>query len=163
ADCRHPVLQSSTPLGVLGHEGEFSPDGNTYWATSLFTSTITAVDVSDPVVPKILVSTQDFTIHGLNISDDGTRFYGADTGSDPTASGTDGSNGLTILDISDVQDRVANPKITLVSHLTWKTVSTPQTAIPVTITSTRPGEREPSTHKYLVEVDEYGSGQRGGA
>jgi hypothetical protein len=26
-DCRHPVLQSSTPLGILGHESGFSPDG----------------------------------------------------------------------------------------------------------------------------------------
>ena len=28
-DCRHPVLKSSTPLGVLGHESGFSPDGRT--------------------------------------------------------------------------------------------------------------------------------------
>ncbi|MEN3272691.1 MAG: hypothetical protein V7636_1452, partial [Actinomycetota bacterium] len=163
ADCRHPVLQSSTPLGLLGHEGEFSPDGNTYWATSLFTSTITAVDVSDPVVPKLLLSTQNWTIHGLNISDDGTRFYGADTGSDPSVSGTDGTNGLTVLDISDIQNRVENPQIRLVSHLTWSTVSTPQTAIPVTITASDPPGTKATVHKYLVEVDEYGSGNKVGA
>lgn len=29
ADCRHPQLRSSTPLGVLGHEGGFAPDGLT--------------------------------------------------------------------------------------------------------------------------------------
>jgi hypothetical protein len=95
ADCRHPVLKSSTPVGVLGHEGEFSPDGNTYWATSLATSTITAVDVSDPTVPKMLLTARNWSIHGLNISDDGTRFYGASTGSDEARSGTDGSSGLT--------------------------------------------------------------------
>ena len=30
ADCRHPVLKSSLPVGVLGHEGGFAPDGNTF-------------------------------------------------------------------------------------------------------------------------------------
>ena len=80
-DCRNPVLMSSLPLGVIGHEGEFSPDGRTYWVTSPFTSSIVAVDVTNPLVPSILGVWRDWSIHGLNISDDGTRFYGADTGS----------------------------------------------------------------------------------
>ena len=158
-DCRKPVLKSSLPIGVLGHEGAFSPDGNTFWVTSLATATITAVDVSDPSAPSIVTVARNWNIHGVNISDDGLRFYGADTGSDPRRSGTDGSSGLTVLDISDVQKRVANPEIRLVSHLTWKTVSIPQTAIPVTITSGQP--RRP--RKYLVEVDEFGGGDAVGA
>jgi hypothetical protein len=31
-DCRDPQLRSSTPLGVLGHESGFAPDGNTFYA-----------------------------------------------------------------------------------------------------------------------------------
>src|SRR5437763_4599202 len=53
-DCRHPVLKSSSPLGVLGHEGGFAPDGNTFYASSTGGHTLTALDVSDPTVPKIL-------------------------------------------------------------------------------------------------------------
>ena len=34
-DCRHPVLQSSTPTGRFGHESGFAPDGNTFYATSI--------------------------------------------------------------------------------------------------------------------------------
>jgi len=35
ADCRTPRLVSSTPLGGLGHEGGFAPDGLTYYVGSL--------------------------------------------------------------------------------------------------------------------------------
>ncbi|HWL65021.1 MAG TPA: hypothetical protein VNP73_03515, partial [Actinomycetota bacterium] len=38
------------------------------------------------------------------------------------------------------------PVLEFVSHLTWKTVSIPQTAIPITIKG----------HPYVVEVDEFG-------
>ncbi len=34
ADCRRPVLQSSAPVGLLGHESGFVPDGKTFYATS---------------------------------------------------------------------------------------------------------------------------------
>lgn len=146
-DCRSPEFLSSTPFGVLGHEGEMSPDGKTYWASSPFGPFITAIDISDPGVPTTITTTRNWNIHGLNIGNDGTRFYGADTGSEGSGSQTDGSSGLTILDVSDVQKRKPNPEIRFVSHLTWKTVSIPQTAIPVTIKG----------HKYLVEVDEFGS------
>ena len=47
--------------------------------------------------------------------------------------------------MSQVQKRVANPKVTVVSHLTWPDVSIPQVPIPVTI----------SGHPYLVEIDEF--------
>src|SRR5207237_618971 len=47
-DCRHPMLKSSTPLGILGHEGTFSPDGNTFWVSSTGGHTITAPEVSNP-------------------------------------------------------------------------------------------------------------------
>jgi len=30
-DCRNPVLQSSLPVGIFGHESGFAPDGNTFY------------------------------------------------------------------------------------------------------------------------------------
>jgi hypothetical protein len=71
----------------------------------------------------------------MNLSADGNRLYGADLG----------NSGLAILDVSQVQRRVANPQVTEVSHLTWPSVSIPQNTIPVTIKG----------HKYLIEFDEY--------
>jgi hypothetical protein len=134
-DCRHPVLQSSLLVSLMGHEGNFSPDGKTFWSASP-SGSLAAIDVSNPLVPVPLWSTTDYKPHGLNISDDGTRLYFADLGSD---------HGLTILDVSDVQNRVANPAPKLVSHMTWSNVSIPQNAIPVTIRK----------HPYIVEFDEF--------
>lgn len=152
-DCRHPELMSSTPLGIIGHEGNLAPDGMTYWAAGTATPTLTAVDITDPRVPKIAAVSDDYRFHGLNISDDGTRLYGADIGSAQQQGGPDGTDGLTILDVSEVQKRKPDAEIKFVSHLTWKTVSIPQTAIPVTIDG----------NPYVVEVDEFGSGMAVGA
>lgn len=134
-DCRHPVLQSSSPLGILGHESGFSPDGRTLWISTTAQPGVTAIDVTNPKLPSIVWHSTDFTFHGMNINSTGTRLYGADLG----------NPGLTILDISQIQKRVANPQVTVVSHITWPNVSIPQNTIPVTIKG----------HKYLVEFDEY--------
>lgn len=145
-DCRHPVLLSSLPVGIAGHEGSFSPDGMTYWATagSGFytgqpTGTIVAVDVADPRRPDVVHLAKGEDAHGLNLSADGNTLYYADAGPTP---------GLTILDVSEVQRRVPNPEVRRISHFSWDTVSIPQTALPVTI-----GGRP-----YLVEVDEFAAG-----
>lgn len=134
-DCRHPVLLSSTPVAILGHEGTFSPDGRTYYATSTGGMTMTAIDVSNPRLPVTLWLKTGVVYHGLNISDDGNRAYIADIG-DP---------GLTILDTSQIQARVLNPQVPVVSRSTWPEVSIPQTNIPITIRG----------HRYLLEVDEF--------
>ena len=138
-DCRHPVLQSTTPLGILGHESGFSPDGRTLWISTTAGPGVTAIDVSNPVLPSIVWHSFNYTFHGMSLSADGTRLYGADLGSSP---------GLTILDVSQVQKRAKAPVVTQVSHLTWPEVSIPQNTIPVTIKG----------HKYLVEFDEYSKG-----
>jgi hypothetical protein len=152
-DCRHPALLSSSPLGVLGHEGGFAPDGNTYYASSAGGNTLTAIDVTNPATPSIVWSATNWSVHGLNVSPDGNRIYFADLGSTGrfSPSGTDGSAGLTILDVSQVQKRVASPQVKVISHLTWPQVSIPQTPIPVTISTGSP--KQP--HKFLVEVDEF--------
>ena len=150
-DCRSPVLRSSLPMGVLGHEGGFAPDGNTFYASSAGGRTLTAIDVTNPAVPLILWTATNWVVHGLNVSDDGTRLYFADLGSSGSSSGTDGSPGLTILDASQVQARRSSPQVSVVSHLTWPQVSIPQTPIPVTITTGAPAR----PHRFLVEVDEF--------
>jgi len=131
-DCRNPELMSSSPVGVLGHESGFSPDGNTFWATSLFNGSIVAVDVSNPRAP-VPVWYGDQISHGLTISDDGNRAYLA------------ADFGLRILDVSEVQARTPNPQVRDVARLTWEPLSIPQVALPVTI------DGKP----YLVEVDEF--------
>jgi hypothetical protein len=140
-DCRHPVLQSSLPVGVLGHEGTFSPDGRTFWVTSAGGGTLTAIDVSNPLVPVPIFVTRGFYPHGLNVSDDNNTLYFADLGYTGT------SRGLTVLDVSRIQRRLPSPSVKVISHLTWPNVSIPQVPIPVTI----------NHHPYLVEVDEFAS------
>jgi hypothetical protein len=142
-DGRHPVLDSSAPMGVLGHESAFSPDGRTFYVSSTGGQTLTAVDLTNPKLPQIVFTEFGVDYHGMRVSDDGNRLYVADVGGDNTGFG--GSAGLTILDVSQIQARVANPQVTTISHLTWPTVSIPQVPIPMTIAG----------HSYLLEVDEY--------
>lgn len=132
-DCRHPKLQSSLPVGLLGHESGFAPDGRTFYATSIGTGQITAVDVTDPKLPVPLWVGR-FHSHGLTVSDDGTRAYVAAQ-----------DVGLIILDVSEIQQRKPNPQVSEISRLSWDSLTIPQVALPVTIDGT----------DYLVEIDEF--------
>ena len=131
-DCRRPVLKSSLPVGGLGHESGFAPDGKTFYSASLSGEILTAVDVSNPSAP-VPIWVGEYNTHGLSISDDGNRAYLA------------AQPGLRILDVSEIQNRTPNPQVTEVSTLTWPTVSTPQMTIPITIKG----------HPYLIEMDEF--------
>ncbi len=141
-DCRNPVLQSTSPLGILGHESGFSPDGRTLWISTTAQPGVTALDVSNPKLPSIVWRSTDYTFHGMNLSASGDRLYAADLG----------KPGLTILDVSQVQARAASPVVTEVSHLTWGTVSIPQNTVPLTVKGRR----------YLLEFDEYARGAGSG-
>ena len=149
-DCRHPELQSSIPIGVIGHEGGFAPDGMTFYVASLYGHTLTALDLSDPRAPVVVWTSTDYQPHGVSVSNDGKRLYIAES-----AFNDEGQEftGLTILDVSEVQERVTNPSVPLVSRLTWPQLSTPQNATPFTLDG----------HEYLLETDEFGSGDRIGA
>ncbi|MDQ4064967.1 MAG: hypothetical protein M3161_02860 [Actinomycetota bacterium] len=150
-DCRHPVLQSSTPMGILGHESGFAPDGKTFYVAGLYAHTLTAVDLTNPKAPVLLWASSDYQPHGVSISNDGTRLYMAEAAFDDSG---DDFSGLTILDVSEIQDRVVNPTVTIVSRLTWPEVSTPQNATPFTSDG----------HEYVLHTDEFGSGNNvGGA
>lgn len=140
-DCRNPVLKSSTPLGLFGHESGISPDGKTFFSGSPGTSTLVALDISNPSLPRPLWAGQ-YSSHGLSISPDGNRAYVASIG-DPA--------GMLILDISEIQARKANPEVREVSRLTWETVTIPQNAIPFTS----------GGKQYVMEIDEYSGGNNG--
>jgi hypothetical protein len=146
-DCRYPRLLSSTPLGILGHESAFAPDGRTYYVGSLFARTLAAVDLTDPTLPQLAWLSYEYEPHGASISLDGNRMYLTETGS------AGGTAGLTILDVSQVQARAPVPVVTVISRLTWPSMSTPQNATPFT----RKG------HPYLLETDEFGERVTGAA
>jgi hypothetical protein len=152
-DCRQPTLDASTPLGILGHEGAFSPDGNTYWASTTADRGLTAIDLTDPTLPMILWRTEDYAQHGLSISDDGKRAYLADVASDRGYTQnyyseiSNGGGGMRILDISQIQNRVLAPQVPELGYVTWPEVTIPQSTIPVTIRG----------HHYVIEFDEYDS------
>ena len=146
ADCRSPVLRSSLPLAIGGHEGGFSPDGKTYWATTTAAPGVYAVDLTDPAAPQVVWRTTDYAVHGMGISADGTRAYLALV-EDFVTTTTSGAGGLVILDVSEVQSRAPNPSVREISRLTWPEVSIPQNNLPVTIGGRR----------YVVQFDEFDS------
>jgi hypothetical protein len=132
-DCRHPVLDATYQAARFGHESAFSPDGRTFWITGGGEG-IAAVDVSDPKHPHTLWQGNEFS-HGGSVSDDGDRFYAADS--------VDGD--LTTLDVSQIQQRKPDPSVGEVSRLTWQRVTIPQNSAPMTI----------RRHHYLLEFDEF--------
>lgn len=138
-DCRAPRLLSSTPFGLLGHESALSPDGRTFYASSTLAQTVVAIGLDNPSEPELLWA-KPAVYHGMSVSDDGRRLYAANIQEPPGFEG-----GLQILDVSEIQARVLNPSVPVVSTLTWPIHSQPQIPIPITI----------DKRKYVIEVDEF--------
>jgi hypothetical protein len=145
-DCRHPKLlnaltndQLSIPANVLGHEGNWAPDGNTYYATGY--AAMTAIDVREIRQPRVAyVGSPSRTGHGLSVSADGNRMYLAQGGNvvAGTVKGGDAvpptgldPNGLVILDVSEVQQRRANPMVRTLGSLFWKDGAVAQMTVPM--------------------------------
>ena len=164
-DCRTPQLLASVavgkpdgstgvPLAVTGHEGSWAPDGLTYYGGDLVRAQYYAVDTADPTHPSLITAWVPgiANVHGLSISDDGNRGYFVSLGSSVGAALTDPTqpavNGLLIYDLSEIQARVPNPQVHLISKLLWKDGSVAQHTIPVKIDG----------HPYVIFVDEGGSG-----
>jgi len=141
-DCRKPKLLSSTLSALLGHESGFAPDGMTFYASTVVFSLV-AVDLTDPRRPKTIFVQPNVQYHGLRLSDDGNTMYVANIG-EPGPNLVGGA-GLRILDVSQIQARVRNPKVSILANMTWRGSSVPQVAEPFT----RDG------HQYLLEVDEF--------
>jgi hypothetical protein len=105
-DCAHPRLlnlgRGSVPgmrIGMLTHEGAFSPDGNTYWSSG--SMWVTALDVSDPSDPHSVWSAPaGLGTHGMGFTPDGDTMYMSTLA------------GVNILDTSAIQDR-AQPGFTM--------------------------------------------------
>ena len=138
-DCRNPVpMAAAFPASPFGHESGMAPDGMTFYPTSIGTDDTTAVDISNPRLPRQLWN-GEYNTHGMDVSDDGRRGYLA------------AADGLIIVDLSEVQDRKPNPQVREISRLKWSNITIPQYAVPVTIKG-RP---------YLIEVDEYSASADG--
>lgn len=143
-NCRQPKLLSSTPSAVLGHESGWSPDGKTYWAASSVGQTLVAVDVSSPRSPRQVFRQDGVNYHGLRFSPDGRTMYASNISND-ISDGTFPGEGLRVIDVSEVQDREADPSIRVLSDLTWREGSIPQVAQPFR----RAGR------SYVLQVDEF--------
>lgn len=100
-DCAHPRLlnpgpgsQLSMPIPITTHEGDFSPDGNTYWASGVGPGYISAVDLTDPARPMVVWSgITGISAHGMGFSSDGNTMYLSNLA------------GLTMIDVSAIQNR----------------------------------------------------------
>lgn len=145
-DCRTPELMASAPVGLLGHESGFAPDGNTFYAASLGGGTLTAVDVSDPSAPRP-IHVDRLDTHSLSLSDDGnTAYLAAGPGFPRNEFGLPSDfSGLLILDVSDIQARNLPAQTSVIGAVTWDSVTIPQNTIPVTIDGA----------PYIVETDEF--------
>ncbi len=144
SDCAHPRLLNPgpgtnllMPLPITTHEGGFSPDGNTYWASGNVPGFVSAIDVSDPAGPRVVWQGMvGLTSHGFGISPDGNRMYMSTLA------------GFTVLDISAVQRRDPNPQVPHLGRVFWSDGQGTQHSIPVTY------DGKP----YLFTADEAGSG-----
>jgi hypothetical protein len=154
-DCQHPKWESTLPIGPFGHESAFSPDGKTFWATTTARQGITAIDLTNPSLPRIVWHTEKYGSHGMAISADGKRAYLAapccNYFTAISGFGTDSrTGGLIILDVSRIQNRTIptpNADVPEIARITWPEISIPQNVIPVTIKG----------RKYLIEFDEFSS------
>ncbi len=175
-DCRTPQLLSSVAIGTAGngdaaalpagydlqgHEGNFSPDGLTWYNGDRgAVKKYTAIDISNTIHPKLLttwdlplVPTVVLTTHGLNISPDGNRAYVSRAGVLGSVATNDLKtapevDGMIILDTSEVQKRLPNPKIKQVGMVTWRDSGQAQHTIDIIVKG----------KQYVVVASELGTG-----
>jgi hypothetical protein len=149
-DCAHPKLDASVSLpDGKGHEGDFAPDGLTYYQSTLQaapSASIVPVDVSDPKHPKQLMawSSPLGPVHALQISDDGNRGYFMVAGMN---AGSGDNDGLVVVDTSDIQKRKPHPQIREISHVFWQDAGEAQIGRFVKI----------GGHPYIITTDEFGA------
>jgi hypothetical protein len=168
-DCRSPQLLASVAIGTgtdggtlapvtpIGHEGAFAPDGLTYYIGDTTNKSYHAVDLTDPTHPKHITTfdmkTLGLAAHGLSVSNDGNRLYAVTPGIPASAANLTNpnvapTNGFVIFDTSEVQARLPNPQIKVISEFLFKDGSVAQHTIPVSIRG----------KPYIIHVDEGGSG-----
>ena len=138
--------------------GGWAEDGKTYYIGQRFRGTggiMAIIDVTDPYNAKWLLNwtfSGDGRPHDVNTSKDGTRLYAAQPGNfgAPPNNSSFGPDGLVILDVSDIQLRLPNPQIRVISRLFWDDQGQAEQLLPF------------FSHgrSYLISTDEYG-GQGG--
>jgi len=166
ADCRHPVLKASIMLeNSFGHQGNFAPDGLTFYLTQMnrgIGGYLYPVDLTDPSNPQMLPPWQflgDGRSHENWLNPKGflpgvpagTRLYAGQPGLFGNTASSIGPDGLVIEDVSDYQFRRPNPQIRIISKLFWDDQGQAEQMLPVKIKG-RP---------YIISTDE--SGGAGGA
>jgi len=165
-DCRHPVLKSSIVMpNSFGHQGNFAPDGRTFYLTQMNRGVggfLFPVDISDPSNAKELPPWQflgdgrshenwlnpSFLYPGLH---EGTRLYAGQPGLFGNKGSSIGPDGLVIEDVSDYQFRRPNPQIRIISKIFWTDQGQVEEMLPVRIKG----------RAYIISSDE--SGGAGGA
>src|SRR4051812_30663412 len=135
ADCTHPALLSDVDVpGHTGHAGNWAPDGQTYYGTGAGGTGWTALDSSNLSAPKLISHwAEDIdSTHDISISNDGTRAYLTRWGNF-VPFGLPGTNGLVILDTTDIKNRVANaPRPKTIGTLYWEDGGVAQQTMPIT-------------------------------
>lgn len=144
SDCKAPALKSSYLLGGTGHAGNFSPDGTIYYASSLGTGQVFAVDITDPAKPRVITSDFERATHDLFVGKDGARGYFAF----PQVTDTFSAGSLAILDLSQIQARATNARGLLIKEISWPDGWATQYPIAIKYRG----------RDHLVVTDEYGSG-----
>jgi len=175
ADCRAPKLLASIALTpgedgsipeakpLKGHDANFSPDGLTFYNGDPHGRLYSAIDLTDPSKPKLFaqidmskapLSSEPYngTAHGLSVSEDGNRGYFVSGGiptaeqvMDPKAKMSDG---IYVVDTSEVQARKPNAQMKIISYLAFKNGSAAQHTLSIKIAG----------KPYVVFVDEAGGG-----
>ena len=139
SDCAHPVLDASVDLGanVKGHAGNWAPDGKTYYLGNDVLNVgapMTVIDTADPTHPTLLGNLaipHNYRPHDLSLNSSGTVLYMNELGATGSQAISD-PNGLVILNVSQIQHRAPNPKITLISTLFWNDTGVGQQTEPLT-------------------------------
>jgi hypothetical protein len=147
-NCAHPTLDASVSIpNSSGHEGNFSPDGRTYWISTIENPpqpAIIAVDLTDPKRPRSIMQWQSpvnskYGFHGLEIHPGGkVGWFMAQDGP---------ANGLTIADTSGVQRRAGNLTPKVIGQISWHDSDVAQMAQRATI----------GAHPYAIVTDENGA------
>ncbi|HEX9397223.1 MAG TPA: post-COAP-1 domain-containing protein [Burkholderiales bacterium] len=147
-DCLNPRLLATTNTASGNHDGWLTPDTNTYYGIPFGGQTIQqnanridvhVMDLTDksnprqllnwnrnqlpPGIRDRLVPTRNF--HDVSTNEDGTRLYldlygGTNAlGGFPADGSSRCSNGLLVMDSSDIALRRPNPQLRYISFLSW--------------------------------------------
>jgi hypothetical protein len=159
------------PDYVMGHEGNFAPDGMTFYVADANHGVYHAVDLSDPTRPRLLDTfmapswigyidgpNANFLAfqampHSLSVSPDGKRAYFSiaafDTRHDVIPQTGNWFDGFMVVDTTEIQTRKPGGHMRFLSQVTLHDGGGHHGPIFVIIRG----------HPYMIDNDEYGSGQ----